>query len=109
MRAKNLGDTVSELGGQTVYVKNGEARLADGTLAGSVLKINEAIRNIIQKCDVPFSVAVDYATKNPAKNLGIYNQMGSIEVGKRANFAVIDKDTFEVNLTVRDGKIIYKK
>ena len=109
MRAKNLGDTVSELGGQTVYVKNGEARLADGTLAGSVLKINEAIRNIIQKCDVPFSVAVDYATKNPAKNLGIYNQMGSIEVGKKANFAVIDKDTFEVNLTVRDGKIIYKK
>ena len=109
MRAKNLGDTISELGGQTVYVKNGEARLEDGTLAGSVLKLNEAVRNIVQKCDVPFAVAVNYATKNPAKNLGVYDKMGSIEVGKKANFAIIDKNTFEVNMTVRDGKIIYKK
>ena len=108
MRAKNLGDTISELGGQTVYVKNGEARLEDGTLAGSILKINDAIKNIVTSCNVPFLTAVDYATKNPAKNLGVYDQMGSISVGKYANFAILDKNTFEVLMTVREGNVIYK-
>ena len=109
MRAKNLGDTVSELGGQTVYVKNGEARLANGALAGSVLKLNEAVRNIIDKCDVDFCDAVDYASANPAKNLGIFDRLGSICVGKDASFAIVDKNTFEVIYTIRNGKIIYKK
>lgn len=109
MRAKNLGDTISELGGQTVYVKNGEARLENGALAGSVLKMNDAIKNIVTKCNVALCDAVDYATANPAKNLGVYDQMGSIEEGKLANFAILDKNTFEVLYTIREGKIIYKK
>ncbi len=109
MRAKNLGDTISELGGQTVFVKNGEARLADGTLAGSILKINDAIKNIVTACGVDFLDAVDFATKNPAKNLGVYDSMGSIKVGKLANFAVLDQNTFEVLMTIREGKVIYKK
>ena len=96
MRAKNLGDTISELGGQTVYVKNGEARLENGALAGSVLKMNDAIKNIVTKCNVSLCDAVDYATANPAKNLGVYDKMGSIEEGKLANFAILDKNTFEV-------------
>lgn len=108
MRAKNLGDTISELGGQTVYVKNGEARLEDGTLAGSVLKMNDAVKNVVTKVGVDFCDAVDFASANPAKNLGIYDSVGSIKVGKRANFAVLNRDTFEVILTVRDGNIIYK-
>lgn len=109
MRAKNLGDTVSELGGQTVYVKNGEARLANGALAGSVLKLNDAVKNIINTCGVDFCTAVDYATANPAKNLGIFDRLGSISVGKDASFAIVNKNTFEVLYTIRKGKIIYKK
>ena len=109
MRAKNLGDTISELGGQTVYVKNGEARLANGALAGSVLKLNDAVKNIINSCGVDFCVAVDYASANPAKNLGVYDRMGSIALGKDANFAIVDKNTFEVLYTIRQGEIIYKK
>lgn len=108
MRAKHLPDGVSELGGQTVYVKNGEARLADGTLAGSILKMNDAIRNIVTKCDVPLTDAVDFATKNPAKNIGVFDKVGSITVGKLANFAVLNDD-FSVALTVRNGNVIYKK
>lgn len=107
MRAKNLGDTVSELGGQTVYVKNGEARLADGTLAGSVLKMNDAIKNLVTKCGVSLCDAVDFAATNPAKNLGIFDRLGSIEVGKNASFAVLDAN-FNVIMTVRNGNIIYK-
>lgn len=107
MRAKNLGDSVSELGGQTVYVKNGEARLADGTLAGSVLRMNDAVKNMVTKCGVDFCTAVDFASANPARNLGIFDKIGSIEEGKNASFAVLDKD-FNVLMTIRDGEIIYK-
>ena len=107
MRAKGLPDGESELGGQKVFVKDGEARLADGTLAGSVLKMNRAIQNMVEKVGVPFTQAVDYATINPAKNLGIDKETGSIKVGKRADFTVIN-DKYDVIMTVRDGEVIYK-
>ena len=106
MRAKGLPDGVSELGGQTVYVKNGEARLADGTLAGSVLQMNRAIQNVVEKVGVPFTQAVDYATINPAKNLGLDNEIGSIKVGKRADFTVINEN-YDILYTVVGGKIVY--
>lgn len=107
MRAKGLEDGVSELGGQTVYVKNGEARLADGTLAGSVLKMNRAVQNMVEKVGVPFLQAVDYATLNPAKSLGIEKDYGSIKVGKKANFVVLNGN-YDVIMTIRAGKIVYE-
>ena len=107
MRAKGIPDGESELGGQKVFVKNGEARLADGTLAGSVLRMNRAIENIVTKVGVPFEQAVDYATINPARLLGIDNETGSIKVGKRADFVVLN-DKYDVILTVRDGEIVYQ-
>lgn len=107
MRAKGLADGVSELGGQTVYVKGGEARLADGTLAGSVLRMNRALQNMVEKVGVPFTQAVDYCTINPARTLKMENEAGSIAESKRADFAVLN-DKFDVLYTVRDGKIIYK-
>ena len=107
MRAKGIPDGESELGGQKVFVKNGEARLADGTLAGSVLRMNRAIQNVVEKVGVPFLQAVDYATINPATTLGVADEMGSIKVGKRADFTVINKN-YDVLYTVRDGEIVYK-
>jgi N-acetylglucosamine-6-phosphate deacetylase len=107
MRAKHLSDGLSELGGQVVIVKNGEARLENGALAGSILKMNDAIKNLVLSCGVKFTDAVDYATVNPAKNLKIFDKCGSIEVGKNANFAVLNGE-FEVKLTVREGCVIYK-
>lgn len=107
MRAKGLADGVSELGGQTVYVKGGEARLADGTLAGSVLRMNRALQNMVEKVGVPLTQAVDYCTINPARTLKMENEAGSIAEGKRADFAVLN-DKFDVLYTVRDGKIIYE-
>lgn len=107
MRAKGLPDGVSELGGQTVYVKNGEARLEDGTLAGSVLRMNRAVQNMVEKVGVPFTQAVDYATINPAKNLKLEGTMGSVKVGKNADFTVLNK-SYDVLMTIRDGEIIYQ-
>lgn len=107
MRAKGMPDGLSELGGQQVFVKNGEARLSDGTLAGSVLKMNVAVKNLVEKVGVSFTDTVDFASANPAKNLGLYDERGSIEVGKRADFAVMDKD-YNILYTVIGGKVVYK-
>ncbi len=107
MRAKGLPDGESELGGQKVFVKDGEARLADGTLAGSVLRMNRAVQNMVEKVGVPLTQAVDYATINPARMLKIDDVTGSIKVGKNADFTVLNKN-FDVLLTIRDGEIIYK-
>lgn len=108
IRAKGLGDGESELGGQKVFVKNGEARLADGTLAGSVLRMNRAVENLVKKVGVPFLQAVDCATINPARNLGVEKQAGSIAVGKNADFTVLDGN-YDVVLTVRGGNVVYAR
>ena len=107
MRAKGLGNCESELGGQKVVVKNGEARLLDGTLAGSVLQMNRAIQNLVQKVGFSLTQAVDYASINPAKNLKLDSEIGSIKVGKRADFTILNEN-FDVLLTIRDGEVIYK-
>ena len=108
MRAKYMTDGISELGGQTVYVKNGEPRLSDGTLAASVLKMNVAVKNLVEKVGVKLEDAVDFATINPAKNLAIDGEYGSIKVGKKANFTVIDKD-FSVIKTLREGNTVFSR
>lgn len=107
MRAKGMGDCVSELGGQKVIVSNGEARLVGGTLAGSVLKMNDAIKNLV-RLNVTLSDAIDFATKNPAIHLGVYDKRGSVAVGKIADFVLLDKD-FNVFQTIKNGKVVYKR
>lgn len=107
MRAKHMPDGVSELGGQVVIVKNGEARLENGTLAGSVLKMNNAVKNVMKFLDLPLEEVVKLASINPAKNLGVDNYLGSITVGKRADFVILDQD-LNVVKTVRAGVTIYE-
>ena len=91
-----------------MYVKDGQARLANGTLAGSVLKMNTAVKNMVEEVGVPFTQVIDYAAKNPAKQLGIYQETGSISTGKRADFTVLDSD-YNVIMTIVAGKIVYSQ
>ena len=106
MRAKGLGNCESELGGQKVFVRKGEARLADGTLAGSVLQMNRAVDNLTNKVGISFAEAVDAATIHPATLLGMADRIGSIRPGKCADFTVLDGH-FDVLYTVRGGKFVY--
>lgn len=108
MRAKHMPDGLWELGGQPVVVKSGEARLTDGTLAGSVLSMNKAVKNIMAFTGASLAEAVNYASLNPAINLGIDDKLGSIKVGKNASFAIVDEN-FDVVLTVKNGYVIYEK
>ena len=105
MRAKYLPDGVSELGGQTVFVKDGEARLENGKLAGSVLKMNEAVKNLAALTG-DLCRAADCATKNPALHLGVYDEIGSIALGKRADFAIVNR-SLDVIATYVGGKRVY--
>ena len=108
MRAKHMPDGDYELGGQPVIVRNNEARLPNGVLAGSVLRMNHAVRNVMKFLDLPLEEVVKYASINPARNLGIDHEVGSIKVGKRANLVVVDEN-LEVYMTIRDGIVIYQK
>ena len=67
----------------------------------------QAVQNVVEKVGIPFCQAVDYATINPARMLGIDKETGSIAVGKKADFTVINAN-YDVILTIRDGEIIYK-
>lgn len=106
MRAKYLPDGLSELGGQTVIVKGGEARLENGTLAGSLLKMNEAVRSLSKIPGCSLLQAVDAATINPARHLRIDGDRGSIAIGKRADFAVVDQN-FNILSTYVGGKRVF--
>jgi len=109
IEAKHLDDGVYLLGGQEVFVNNGVARLQSGALAGSTLKLNEGIRNILSILPrLSFTDAIDLATINPARNLGVDHYKGMIKEGYDADLVVIDKD-INVYMTINRGNIIYKK
>ena len=57
-------------------------------------------------CDI--ITAIKFATENPAKNLGLFDIMGSIKENKLANFVIVDKE-LNVYQTIRNGKIVYNK
>ena len=107
-RAGGLEDGEYTLGGQPIFVKGIECRLADGTIAGSVLKLNEAVRNVLANTDLPVYEVVKMASLNPASRIGLGDVKGSIEVGKDADLAIVDAD-FNVQKTILGGRIIFEK
>ncbi|MEW9052423.1 MAG: N-acetylglucosamine-6-phosphate deacetylase [Neobacillus sp.] len=108
MRAKCLKNGIYDLGGQDVSVADGKALLADGTLAGSILKMNDSIENIIEAADVTLQDAIQMACVNPAKQLNVYDRKGSITEGKDADLTVLSNN-YRVDLTLCRGEIAYKR
>ena len=106
LRMKNMPEGKYEEDEQTIYLKNDEARLSNGVLAGSVLKLNKAVKNVTEYTNCDLEKAIKFATENPAKNIGLFNDMGSIEENKLANLVVVDKK-MNIYLTIRRGKVIY--
>ncbi|MEK4201472.1 N-acetylglucosamine-6-phosphate deacetylase [Cytobacillus sp. FSL K6-0265] len=92
MRAKHMEDGDYELGGQTVHLQSGVATLVDGTLAGSILKMNDAIKNIRHFTGIALHEAIHMATVNPAKKIGHFHCIGSIDRGKEADLVILDKE-----------------
>ena len=103
LRACGLGDGISELGGQKVFVKGNVATLEDGTLAGSVAKMNEVLKIFCANTKLDVAAGVELVTKNPAVELKIFDERGSLEVGKAADITLFDDD-FNVIKTFINGR-----
>lgn len=93
MRGAGLGNGEFELGGQTVYVKEGYkvAKLGDGTIAASITNLFEEFKNLLE-IGIDFKTALKACTINPAKVIKEDDKVGSIGVNKCADFIVCDED-----------------
>lgn len=91
MQACGMPNGEYSLGGQKVFMTDGLATLADGTIAGSATCQAEGFRRAV-KFGVPLESALKAATINPAKAAGLFDEVGSIAVGKRADVLVLGAD-----------------
>lgn len=91
MMATGMENGTYELGGQEVTMKDRKATLADGTIAGSATNLFDCVRSVISM-GVPEDEALLAATRNPAKSIGIYDTVGSLTPGKRADIVLVDED-----------------
>jgi N-acetylglucosamine-6-phosphate deacetylase len=101
MAAAGADDGEYKLGGLDVSVADGQARLADGTIAGSVLTLSEAVRYAVHTAGVPLAVAVRAATQNPADMLSLPGR-GRLAAGQRADVIVLDA-ALQVTATMQAG------
>jgi len=108
MAAAGLGDGTYGLVGREVTVRDGAARLADGTLAGSTATMDQCLRNMVNIVGTPLIDAVRMAAYNPARLLGLSGHPDDdLREGCPATFAVLDP-SLRVVLTVIDGKIVHQ-
>lgn len=110
MNATGLGDGAYLVGNLEVVVSGGEARLKDsGALAGSILTLNRAVKNIIRWAGVSISQGVNMASANPARVLGLEDKIGSIQTGKFANLAILDEKLNVIDTIVRSRSVLKGK
>ncbi|HHU19782.1 MAG TPA: N-acetylglucosamine-6-phosphate deacetylase [Bacilli bacterium] len=107
MRAKGLEPGDYELGGQPVVVTEDRVLLSDGTLAGSILRMIDGAKQFFAMPSVSIHDIILMASINPAKQVGVFKQKGSIEVGKDADLLLVDDD-FDLKLTLKKGEIVFR-
>lgn len=95
------------LGGQRFIAKGIECRLPDGTIAGSVLKLNKGVWNVYTNSDMPLYEAVNCASLHPATLIGLGRTKGSLDIGKDADIILAD-DSFNVLKTIIGGTVRYE-
>ena len=105
VRAGGMPDGEYTLGGQTFSLRGAECRLPDGTIAGSVLKMNEAVRNYRDFAGIPMYEAVRAATLNAAESAGLADTRGSLTPGKQADIVLLD-DSCNVRRTIIRGRTV---
>lgn len=106
IRASGMGNGCYELAGQSVVVENNSARLENGTLAGSVLTIDKALRNFRMNTGISIIDAVKTVTANPAKLLGMEKNIGNIGIGRVSDMVIFD-DSFSIRYTFVKGILCY--
>lgn len=105
-RAGGMPDGEYSLGGQPIFLKGIQCLLADGTIAGSVLRLNQAVKNVLANTALSVERVVAMASLNAAKAIGEDFRIGSLERGKDADIIICGED-FEVVRTIKAGRVIY--
>lgn len=109
MAAVGCADGEYDLGDSRVHVQGNRCTLPDGkTIAGSILTMNRALGNAIAFTEMSIVDAAYAAATLPAKICGVADHKGSLEAGKDADVAILNRD-FSVAMTIRDGKIAYRQ
>jgi len=107
LKAAGLPDGTYDWGDMQIVLKGAEVRLRDsGVLAGSILHLNQAVRNVLNWTGLPVPAVVRMASLTPSESVGLGRVMGSLEPGKVANLAVFDS-SFETVATYLRGKKVY--
>ena len=91
MRATGMENGTYELGGQEVTVKDRKAVLKDGTLAGSATNLYGCMCKAVE-FGIPLEQAIMAVTANPARSIGIFDQVGSIRIGKQADLLLVSEN-----------------
>ncbi len=97
-----------EFANQKVRIRGGRAELDDGTIAGSTLTLNYAVKNMVETAGARITEAVRMASLNGAKVLGIDRKKGILSVGRDADLVVLGDD-YAVDMTVMGGEIVYRR
>lgn len=108
MRAKCLPPGDYELGGQPVKVTEDRANLESGTLAGSILKLVNGAKQMLQLNEVTLHDIIKMASVNPAKQINIYDRKGSIAPGKDADLLLVD-EKLNIHETICRGITVMKE
>ena len=106
MRATGLPDGEYELGGQPVIVKGRRATLHDGTIAGSATNLFDCMMTAVKEMNIPLADAILCASRNPARAIGVYDTVGSITIGKQADFVIINKSDLSIKKVIVRGKYV---
>ncbi|MGJ9385530.1 N-acetylglucosamine-6-phosphate deacetylase [Salipaludibacillus sp. CF4.18] len=106
MRAKCLKNGVYDLGGQAVTVADGKALLEDETLAGSILKLGHAVKNMMNFTGCSLESAIEMSSVTPARQLNVLDRKGTITLGKDADIVILDQQ-LDVAMTFCRGKLAY--
>ncbi len=106
MRAGCMKCGTYDLGGRSVEVDEGKAILEDGTLAGSVLKMNDALLNMKTHTSMSLIEIVNSVTKIPARKLGVHK--GELREGYDADIVIFD-EKFSIISTIVNGEVKYKR
>ena len=111
LEAAGCPDGPYTIAGVPVTVKDGRALTSDGTLAGSTLNLFDGVRNLMRFTGATFGEAVRCATVNPAKTVGIFDLVGSLEPGKYADTLLVRESggNFTLEGVIRGGIISHQQ
>ncbi len=104
MRAADMPNGEYDLGGQTVFMKGGTARLKDGSLAGSTLNLFDAVRRMVKTYGYDYPEVFRMGSLNPAKAIDMDDRFGEIAPGKASDMIVFDQE-FDLQQVIKSGQI----